>query len=254
MGQGRVSPEQVKNEGGIKNECLSPYPSSSSKWSAAGGMGWGRKGAPHATLRGGVTGEKSLNFSSRSPKVSQLQSSGQLFLARLSVSPAWLGGGRILNLALGAGAPPTLPVRAGRGAWGLTGAAGSALRGRVGTLAGESRLRPLNWGVRVGPKRRFLPFSMSFPVLIRWWSKQGRGAAASRRRRRRRAEAGAENFASPGTRARPQRRPLPPRGPPASGGRAASAEPPAGPPAPPGPRGCRSIAGKVSQPGSQCGH
>ncbi|XP_058519114.1 PR domain-containing protein 11 isoform X2 [Ochotona princeps] len=85
---------------------------------------------------------------------------------------------------------------------------------------------------------------MSFPVLIRWWSKQGRGAAASRRRRRRRAEAGAENFASPGTRALPQRRPLPPRGPPASGGRAASAEPPAGPPASPGPRGCRSIAGK----------
>ncbi|XP_020938810.1 PR domain-containing protein 11 isoform X3 [Sus scrofa] len=43
---------------------------------------------------------------------------------------------------------------------------------------------------------------MSFPVLIRWWSKQGRRAAASRRRRR--AEAGAETLPRRGP-ARPQR-------------------------------------------------
>ncbi|XP_060032531.1 PR domain-containing protein 11 isoform X4 [Erinaceus europaeus] len=88
---------------------------------------------------------------------------------------------------------------------------------------------------------------MSFPVLIRWWSKQGRRAAASRRRRRRRrrrAEAGAETL-PPGTRARPAARPAAPAaGPPARPGRAASTEPPAGPPAPPGARGCRSVPGK----------
>ncbi|KAM9080993.1 PR domain-containing protein 11 isoform 1-T1 [Megaptera novaeangliae] len=43
---------------------------------------------------------------------------------------------------------------------------------------------------------------MSFPVLIRWWSKQGRRAAASCRRRR--AEAGAETLPRRGP-ARPQR-------------------------------------------------
>lgn len=40
---------------------------------------------------------------------------------------------------------------------------------------------------------------MSFPVLIRWWSKQGRRAAASRRR----AAAGAETLPGRGPRARP---------------------------------------------------
>ncbi|XP_031226955.1 PR domain-containing protein 11 isoform X3 [Mastomys coucha] len=42
---------------------------------------------------------------------------------------------------------------------------------------------------------------MSFPVLIRWWSKQGRRAAASRRR----AAAGAETLPGRGPRARPPR-------------------------------------------------
>lgn len=92
--------------------------------------------------------------------------------------------------------PPSGP-RAGRGPRGLR----EFSPGPGWDAAGESRLRPLNWGVRVCPKRRFLPFSMSFPVLIRWWSKQGRRAAASRRRR---AEAGAETLPRRGP-ARPQR-------------------------------------------------
>ncbi|XP_028734821.1 PR domain-containing protein 11 isoform X4 [Peromyscus maniculatus bairdii] len=49
---------------------------------------------------------------------------------------------------------------------------------------------------------------MSFPVLIRWWSKQGRRAAASRRR----AAAGAETLPGRGPRARPPR-PAAPRRP-----------------------------------------
>lgn len=85
-----------------------------------------------------------------------------------------------------------------------------ARRGRASSRAGPARgtrgsarpgSGPLNWGVRVCPKRRFLPFSMSFPVLIRWWSKQGRRAAASRRR----AAAGAETLPGRGPRARPPR-------------------------------------------------
>ncbi|KAM7085046.1 PR domain-containing protein 11 isoform 3-T3 [Molossus nigricans] len=81
---------------------------------------------------------------------------------------------------------------------------------------------------------------MSFPVLIRWWSKQGRRAAASRRRRCR-AEAGAETLPRRGP-ARPQR------------GRARRGGRQPGPrrlrraarraAAPPGPRSCRSIPGK----------
>lgn len=100
-----------------------------------------------------------------------------------------------LSLGLGSRVPP---LRAGRGP--KRPREFSPGPGR--DAAGESRLRPLNWGVRVCPKRRFLPFSMSFPVLIRWWSKQGRRAAASRRRRR--AEAGAETLPRRGP-ARPQR-------------------------------------------------
>nr|XP_011722509.2 PR domain-containing protein 11 isoform X1 [Macaca nemestrina] len=78
---------------------------------------------------------------------------------------------------------------------------------------------------------------MSFPVLIRWWSKQGRRAAASRRRRR--AEAGAETLPRRGP-ARPQRG----RSRRGAASRGRARPPSRRPAAPPGPRGCRSIPGK----------
>ncbi|XP_077902295.1 PR domain-containing protein 11 isoform X4 [Ictidomys tridecemlineatus] len=79
---------------------------------------------------------------------------------------------------------------------------------------------------------------MSFPVLIRWWSKQGRRAAASRRRRR--AEAGAETLPRGDPRARSAAAPA--AGPPARAAPPPPSRPPGRPPA--RPRGRRSVPGK----------